>query len=356
MKVTDLPAEVLGSVLRRVSQSDRVACFTACKALSHAAQLPTVWDSVTFTDLDKTAVGFALTRSCRRIVIESDRPDDIAWFLHTLADLGHEDVIHELRIRLGAVQRVPEELFVALGRHAELRQLSLDVAFVHQTCEVFFARDHALAKLHTLEIRELADERSMVVWFQGSQNRFESLRRLDLVVAMSDALSQAPAMPALREAVYRWDPNCGEVYDDLTLKGATLDVLELDVHAGVDKPRLFGQLRDASVTRLVLHCSDTRLLMLRPLSPALRELTFCMVSDWVEIEIDFDMLTAMHPGLERIAHRVTAAWILEDPVILDDCEHSLTFRFVPSVAHWTRYFAKVRLDVDPTTRVGMVGT
>jgi hypothetical protein len=343
-----LPVEVLGEVMRRVDQDARVACFTACKALKSAATLPNVWETLHFTELDHTAVAFLLEHPCHTVVIRNDRPDDIAWFLDILADRGASDMIRKLRIEMGAVKRVPSELFVALGRHSGLQSLIVDVQSVEKTCEVLFENDHCLQRLETLAVREGSElTKQLVVWFNGNHSSFAALWKLELVVGMSDIMTSLDKMPGLRELVYRCDEDeGGETYEDVNMAGATLNALEIDVGVYTDTRRLFRHMCRATIKKLTLHMNDDYFEISRPLSPAMEELYISVCVDQADLELDFCCLRDDHPDLKHINVHVGLPWQHE----LGLCEHTVTFRHVPAFNEWLTY-ATPRLSAHDAARV-----
>lgn len=349
MKLTDLPCDVLGEVMRRVRQRDRIACMTTCKALHAAAMLPASWRALALTELDRTAVDFLLAHPCPCISVRSRRPDDIAWFLHAVADGGCNAVIQELYIHMGAVKRVPNELLAAVSRHAELRCLAIDVDEVRRTSEVFFPAGHRLQRLERLAIREHSPvTRQLIVWFAGSQPAFPALREVELVVGISDVMVGIDSMHNLRHVVYRCDEDeGGETYEDINMEGASLDVLEIDIGLHTDTRRLCRQLMHASVRRLVLYLNDDYLDISWPMSPDLEELVLGMCVETADVEFDFLTLRDDHPRLASVELMVAAEWLQgpEGPLR----EHTLVFRHVPQLSEFVAFAPKVH--VEPTTRV-----
>jgi len=350
--LTDLPSEILCEIMRVAGQPARVQSMLACKSLSSAAGSPGVWESVTFADLDDTAVDFMLKHRCATVTVISVTPDDVAWFLHKLADTGCGDCIADLRLEIGMVQRLPEDLLCAVGRHAGLQHFAMTVDDMDQGCEICFSRSAQLLDLRTLSIVERSAEvKQLAVWFDGSQSRFPQLRSLELEVALSDVLAGACHMPHLRRLVYRADDDeGGETYEDACLTGCELDHLELDVGADSDMRYLCRQISKAAVRRLVLHVTDDFLDLSRPLSTELEDLVISMCTTQAEIELDFLALLA-HKRLKRLELRLGAPWITADPAVAAGCEHTLVFRHVPAVRDWVDLMGRrVELKLAPTTR------
>ena len=346
--LTQLPPDVMIEVMRQTGQEDRIACMTASKALSHAALLPAVWDSVTFRELDRSALNFLMGHPCPHVRIESCRPDDVAWFLATLADMGHGTVMRSLVIELGCVERVPDMLLEEVSRHSELRELSIRAQEIKYGCEAGFAADHQLTKLQRLRVVDDTPEgRQLVVWFRGPKG-FGALESVHFEVSMSDVGTCAGFMPQLRTLVYRFEPYGGEELDDLLLAGCCFDLVELDVDANTHCRRLFKQLARASVQHLVLHLNDDHILLDRPMSPDMHTLTLDVCSDAVDIEIDFQTLQEQHPRLGTLRVQLGGVLLGGDAM---DAEHTLVFRHVPAVRDWLRFFTRVRLETTPSTRV-----
>lgn len=337
MKLTDLPVEVLSRVVCGTEQEDRVACMLVCKALRAAAALPGTWSAATVLRADPSAADFVLTHRVPSLCLARCMLDDAAWLLHELADRGG-DFVRELVVRAGVVRRVPRDLFAAVGRHAELRSFEMDVERVERPCEAFVP---SLSRLETLAVREhTPDLRQLALWFDGAA--CARLRDVELHVACSDVMC---AVPASRSLVYRSGDDDGtDSYDDVDLRGVTLDLLELDIGFNADVRRLYRHLAKASIKRLVLHVHDDYeecLDMYRPLSRDLEELTFGMCTEDAEIEIDFAMLRDEHPRLKRL--------VVRHSVQLHNAHHTLGFHNVPSFAEWLRFAP--RIDVPATTRV-----
>ncbi len=353
-----LPLDVMGEVMKRASQDARIACLTVSKAWHCAAMLAAAWDAVRFEhELDGTALDFMLRQpNIRYVYIVTHRPDDAAWFFDAMADAGLGAQIHEVHLAIGPVQRVPTALLRALSRHSELRTLEIDITDINKVCEVAFPPNHSLAKLQRLRIREHSDAtRQLVVWFGDSQSRFKALEHVHLEVGVSDILAGVDGMKALRHLTYLCDDDeGGETYEDVNLKGANLDHLEIEVGMYTDVDWLYLQLQRASIRTLVLHVFDNYLGIRTPLSPDLRHLVLGFRTDAVDFELDFPTLRDYHPKLEKLTVAVTANWILEDPDLLDNCHHNLIFRHIPNFAEWLAYVTKVHLDVAPTTRISMI--
>lgn len=352
MRLTDVPADVLSGIVGRLDQADKVACLTACKALGAAAAGVGVWPSVTFRDLDCTAVAFMARHRCPRVVIRSDCPDDVSWFFDQLAA---RDIpcLEELTIELGVVQRLPYDFLTGLARQRPLRQLAVTIAHLDEPSEVVFPRSCCLFDLHALRIVDRTPgAKQLVVWFADSHARFSSLRTLHLDVAVSDALAGLKHMPSLREVVYRSDDEeGGETYEDMAVEGATLDVLELDVGAETSYHDLWHQLGQCSVRRLVLHVNDDWLDVSQPLGPALEDIELQLYTNRGDIKFDFPHLSEL-TRLRTIRVAFGAPWLLEDQAALAAASHHLIFAHA-TPAEWIRFFQPRALDLPPNSRVTM---
>lgn len=350
MRVTDLPAEVLGDVMRLAGQPGRTACMLASKALLAAADAKGSWDRVTFRDLDGTAVRFMQRHRCATVCVRTSTPDDVSWFLDALADGGCNDCVTDLALRIGEVQRLPGDLLDAVARHWRLRRLDVTIARCETTCEIGWPRVAHLPELRDVRILERTPgPRNVVLWFDHSHPRFVALERLRLGVALSDVLTGVYRMPRLRHLSYRFEGEgaLGENLDDACLDGMNLDVLELDVTDDTDTRNLFDQLRRCSVRRLVLHMHDDFLDLSQPLSAALEELVIGLCTPCVDVNIDFQCL-ASHHRLRDVSVEVTAPWISEE-----ECHPTLAFQHVDGFASFLSLFARVTLDYPPGTRVCM---
>lgn len=346
-----LPGDVLAEVLRHVDQPGRVACMLACKALSCAARIPAVWhNGITLKQLDRTAVSFVLAQSCPVVTIESVRPDDVAWFLDSLANDGGDCVLKDLSVRLGRLQRVPAGLTEAMCRHRALERLCLDIERLDNTSEVFFAPETPLPKLHTLAVREQTHgetfTRQLVVWFAGMHANLPALTTVDLHVGMSDIMVSVDTMPSLRHLVYVCDEDSGgETYEDVNLVGATLDVLELEVGVHTDFRRLSDHLHQAHVRKLVLHVNDEFLDLMLPLGPDLVDLVLSMRVETTEVEFDFRTLPSWQPNLASLTV------IPPSHLPIADCEYTVSFRNCDTLSDWVAFMGKCAIVTPPCTRM-----
>lgn len=351
-KLGDMPVEVLSSILRVAGQPARVQSMLACKALYSACRVRGTWESITFGDLDDTALNFMMRHRCSIVKIMSTTPDDIAWFLDRLADLGLDDCIQELRLDIGSVPRLPEDLLCTVARHSRLRHFGMFVDDCEDTCELTFPRTARLLDLRTMTIVEnSADTKNVVVWFNGSHCRFPTLEDVNLDVGMSDVMCGLCHMPRLRRLAYHFDTDeGGELYEDVCMLGADLDVLELDINDETDHRHLFRQIEQCSVRKLVLHVHNDFVDLSHPLSPDLEHLVFGMQTTQADIHVDFQCLRT-HRKLRSMGVEVAAPWILSSEAELSSCHYYTVFQHVGSVSDWVACFGRVGLDLHPTTRV-----
>lgn len=351
MSLTSLPSELLCAIMKRTDQAGRVSSMLATKALSAAAQAEGVWDSVTFRELDRTAANFMARHRCSRVTLEDCPPDDVAWFLHLLADTGCGECITDLVICIGTVQRVPADILCAVSRHTALTSLDIEIHDCDLTCEISFPVDCQLHKLRHLSIVEL-DSNQIIVWFQGSHARFGSLETLHLDVSLSDVMTGLRHMPALRRLTYRCDSeDGGETYEDVCMAGAKLEHLELDVGADSDMVYLCRQMETARVDTLLLHLNDDHLDLTHPFSPSLRRLVLSMYTQDAEVDLDFPNLVAAK-NLREISVVISAPWILSSSSMLRACHFDLNFRHAPDLTAWMDHLrAGLTLDTNEFTRV-----
>lgn len=345
-RLGDLPHDVLCHVMRQCDQDSRTACFTACKALSTAATASGVWDSVSFTDLDYSAVDFVRQRGIQTVTITTGCPDDVSWFLNRLADLGHDDLLRDLTIVITPTRRLPWDLLISASRHCRLRALRLEVQDLQTTCEVPFPRDGRLLDLETLSIEERTeDAKQLVVFFSGAHARFPSLRRLNLDVGLSDVMDGLRHMPNLRHLRYIYDEEeGGETFENADMEGARLDVLELSVGSNIDNRHLCRELEKCDVAELVLVVNDEYLDLRHRLSPSVHTLRFLLNVPHVDIHLDF-------PFLKESAVRVVSLqlqpWIV-DNVAPHPC---LVFEHAAVSEFSTLCCSRLSVDVHPSTRV-----
>lgn len=347
--LTDMPQGVLVDILRAAGQPARVQSMVTCKALWEAATAEGTWDSVSFVDLDSTALEFMQRHRCRDVQITSVTPDDVSWFLSALAERGCDDCIATLRLQFGRVQRLPEDLLDAVSMHGSLRSLDIRVDHCERHSDLVWPRRPRLLRLEQLVVVECTERQNVTVWWNESHSCFPELRSLELRVGVSDVMTAACQMPRLRRLVYRFDQEGGETYEDACLAGSDLDVLELTVDDDTDTRHLFHQLELASVRRLVLHMADDYLDVCQPLSPALEELVLGMSSTNGSVILDFPFL-AQARKLRLVELGVTDPAMLDSPGELAACHHLVVFQHTSPDA-WRAMFNRVRLQLLPTTRV-----
>lgn len=361
MSFDTLPTELLHQILRATDQGGRVACLTACKALSAAARQPAgCWPAVTLRDLDRTAVAFVARHRCRHVTIKSDTPDDVSWFLQHLAAAGAADCVDTLTLALGVVQRLPSDLLASVGLLPRLRYCALSVQDLETACDLAWERD--MPCLEGLVVQERSEGgKQLVVWF--GRAAFPVLRRAVLDVGLTDVMAAARKMPALRDLVYRCDDDdSGETYEDAALEGVTLDTLELDLGVDTDYRHLGAQLREAAVRTLVLHLHDDWVPLEWAMPRGLQTLRLCMHLTHIDVKLDFVHLRQC-ATLTHLDVQIGARWISDTPALLQGCRHSLSFHHVPCYRDWARLFVHevagaaggggraVQLTMPPTTSV-----
>lgn len=349
--LTDLPHDVLCHVMRLSDQESRLACAATCKPLSAAARSLGVWTSVTFRDLDASALAFYQRHRCPAVRITTSCPDDVSWFFGMLAqDESLTGCMRDLHITLDTVQRVPMDMFDGLARQRGLRRVVIAVHNLASCSEVCFPAATALLELEELRIVETSDGegpeyKNLVVWFDGAQARMPALTTLDLRVMVSDAASGLRAFPRLRRFAYEYDEEGGgETYEDACLAGCDLEEMAIQVGSETDLRHLCRELAKCRVRRLVIHLRDDCDIDWRhATSPALEDLVFSLHVAHVDVHIDFPFL-AGHPRLARVA--LERGEGCEDP-----CHHAVVFHHV-TVADWMdRFHGRTALDVHPAARV-----
>jgi hypothetical protein len=348
---TGLPRELLHRIMLAADQGSRMNCMRSCWALHRAAKEPGVWDSITLYDVDATAVDFVRDNRCSRVLLAGAQPDDVSWFLHRLADVAHEQLQH-LDIELGAVERLPQDLLSAVGRHPRLRSLRLVVKECARPAELCFAWQEAaaLGELERLTVAELDEDKNVSLWFDDTQAHFRSLREVHLEVACSDIATGLPHLPALRSLVYRSDPDGDEDYGDLSMAGADLDRLEIDVSDFTDYPTLWDQLRRARVRSLVLNVHDHT--DITHVGPALESLELRMAGELSRVHIDFPTFSARHPRLKRLA--TSAAPWLEDEADHGHHPHKLCLRGVEDQKTCFRFLGLIDFAQHPLTELSIM--
>ena len=359
MRLSDLPCEVLARIVGACDQPDKVACMTACKALSAAATAVGAWsDRVTFRDLDASAVAFMARHRCPSVSIDTACPDDVPWFFDKLHAAGVA-CIRELEVRLSgggpsggggggrsAVQRVPMDLLAPVARHATLRCVRLSVEGLEDTCEVAFPADTHLPELHTLEIVEepVDGSRQLIVWFADAHAGLPALETLVLDVGLSDVMAGLRRLPALKRVRYLYDEEQGgETFEDVSLAGLDLDCLETAVGEETAYADLWRELAACTVRRLVLHLMDDWLYLSDPLSPGLRELVVTMHVAHADVKVDFPVVRDLKHL--RALGLAAAPWVAHQ-----ELHHTLMFAEV-AVPEWIRFFGAVHVSLLPATRV-----
>lgn len=349
-----MPEGVLAEIMRAAGQRARAQSMLASRALHAAATAPGVWESVTFTDLDQTAVRFMLQHRCPRVAVTTSVPDDLSWFLGRLAQQGADDCIVDLRLDVGPVLRLPSDLLAAVARHRALREFALFVDECEIACELAFPRTAQLLDLREMTIVDSStDTKNVMVWFNGSQSRFPALEALHLDVGLSDVMAGLCHMPRLRELVYHFDGDeGGETYEDACLRGANLDVLDIMVNNDTCTNHLFLQIELCSVRKLVLQLHDDYLDLTHPLSPALEELALGIHAHQAEVALDFPSLAAL-PRLRRVAVAITSGWLLTNSHLLETACSCLVFQHAGTIKNWMALFggSRARLELPASTRV-----
>lgn len=349
-RLTCLPGELLCAIMKHAGQEGRVSSMLATKALSAAALGVGVWDSVIFRELDRTSVNFMIRHRCPTVAFDDCPPDDVAWFLHMLADTGCGDCITDLTIDIGTVQRVPADILCAVSRHRGLLSLDMIINDCDLTCEISFPVDCHLHELRHLSIVEI-ESNQIIVWFQGSHARFGSLASLCLDVALSDVMTGLRHMPLLRTLTYRCDAeDGGETFEDVCMAGVELAHLELDIGGDSDMAHLSREMESCTVDTLVLHINDDYVDLTRAFSPALRRLVLSMYTQDADVELDFPNLVDAK-NLRDISVVIGAPWILSDTSMLDACHFDLSFRHVPDVTAWMDHVRGLKLDINESTRL-----
>lgn len=358
MRLSDLPCEVLARIVGACDQPDKVACMTACKALSAAATAVGAWnDRVTFRDLDASAVAFMVRHRCPSVSIDTACPDDVPWFFDKLHAAGVA-CIRELEVRLSggspggggggrrAVQRVPMDLLAPVARHATLRCVRLGVEGLEDTCEIAFPADTHLPELHTLEIVEepLDGCRQLIVWFADAHAGLPALETLVLDVGLSDVMAGLRRLPALKRVRYRYDEEQGgETFEDVSLTGLDLDCLETAVAEETAYADLWRELAACTVRRLVLHLMDDWLYLSDPLSPALQEIVVFLHEAHADVKFEFPVLSSLkHLGAVTLA---VAPWLEQQG------QHATMVFSTVAVPEWIRFFQTTAVTMPPSTRV-----
>lgn len=357
-RLSQLPDDVLRQIMRQSSQEARAACMTVCRSLYTAATSVGVWPEATFYDLDDAAVSFMERHRCRVVHVVSQCPDDVAWFFEQLRDL---DVacIERLYVSFGTVQRMPMDLLCGIGGQRVLRHLAVRVQSLEVTSEVFFCRHHELAQLRSLEITEhTPGGKQLVVWLDGSHSRFERLDSVVLDVGMSDALAGLRRMPRIKRVAYSFEEDDGagggggETFEDLELAGLDLDMLELDLDSEADLATLGDELCKCRVGTLVLHVKDEYLDLTAGFGTRVERLVLRMHLAHVDVKLDFERVRAC-ADLREITVDVGAAWMLQQPLVMEGCVHTMYFTHVASFEEWGEHIGPgpLRLDLAPSTRV-----
>ncbi len=358
-RLDSLPDDVLLQIFRRCRQRGRVSCMTTCKRFSRLVTwCREAWPYVRFTDLDVTAVEFMVRHRVRHVAIRTECPDDVLWFFDRLADVGCDEDIETLCIDVLAAQRLPEELGRAISRQRGLRALFVTVHELSEASELVFPRAPAgLGLLERLRILENTPiDKQLVVWFERCHASLRSLKEVHLDVSVSDVLAGAHLAPALRSIVYRTDESgaegSSETFEDATLEGADLDLLELDVCADTDTRTLCEQLERCRVRHLILHVHDGYLALDHRLSPALEVLELRVETPLAELRLDWPFL-AECAALKQLVVGIGPEWIAANLEVMQACRHTLLFDHA-DVADWLRFFRTTELRLLHRVTVTLV--
>lgn len=351
MRLQHLPHDLLCHIMRQACQADRVACMTACRSLLSAATSQGVWSTVCFTDLDSSAVRFMDMHRCPVVHITTACPDDVAWFFDMLATLGI-DCVERLSVRMEPTPRLPADFLRGIGGQTRLKHLKVDIASLEEPSEVYFSRDHGLTSLQTLEIVERTEgSKRLVLWWEASHSKFESLQTAVLDVGLSDVMTGLRHLPRLKRMVYNFEAEeGGETYEDAELQGLDVDVLELTVDCETDYATLGEQL--GLVTRvgsLVLNCEDEYVDLTSFEWTQVESVSLRMFTTRADVKLDFEGMR-LSRRLRRVDLGIGAPWG-DSPDFVSACRHTLYFTHVPEPRQWADHLASGRLDLHllPTT-------
>lgn len=352
----DLPHDVLCNIMSLADQPTRVACMTSVKALSRAARSQGVWASVTFSDLDNTALEFMDVHRVPTVMVRTACPDDVSWFAEKLAGSGIDCVRH-LDIEVSGAYRMNYCFLDALAKLKSLETLRLVMSNLERDTELAFPRWARLPNLRCLDIIEQPSDDLMkrqYVFFNGSHAGFPKLERLVVDVCGSDVMAGLCHMPSLRSVAYRSDEDVGdETYEDAQLEGCTLDALVIDLGMDTDYQHLCSELHRASVKRLVLCVDDTTACLMHRINDDIQELVVRFNCSHADVCLDFVYLRG-YKDLRSISVEYEP-WI-EDMIERDSpacVRHSLEFRHVPSLIDFCGWAAEkvqgahARIVYDP---------
>lgn len=353
MRLQHLPHDVLCHIMRHAGQEARVTSMSVCRSLHAAANSPGVWTEVTLYDLDQSAVKFIDRHRCDVVRIVSRCPDDVAWFFEQLAE---RDVacMRCLHIGFGAVPRMPMDLMCGICAQRGLQHLSIRVASLDATSEIFFCKHHQLRELQTLKITEdTEDARQLVVWLDDTHARFRRLHTVELSVGMSDVLAGLRQMPSAQRVAYSFETDSaggggGETFEDMDLAGAVLDRLELDVDCEVDVVTMAEQLDKCRVGTLVLNVKDEYMDLTHGFGGDVDHLVLCMHMSHADVKLDFERVLDCR-GLKRLSVRAAPTLTPDDVG-----SYTLYFERVASLAEWAAVTVQggpLQLDLLPRTHV-----
>lgn len=341
--LADLPHEVLSHIMRLADQDTRVSCSMATKALCAAARARGVWTAAEFRDVaHPSALEFMDVHGVPHVCIDTQFPDDTAWFFEKLAGTG-VDCVRQLRVRIacdGEVPRVPRDFLGGICRQTLLRSLDIRVDNLARSSELVFPQGWDLPSLESVEIVEKTRpelSKELVVFF--GDVRMPRVRRLVVDVSLSDVMRTISRLPSLREVVYRYDEGAGgETYEDVLAADATLDLLDINVGCETEYNLLWREVARASVRVLVVHVSDEFVDFRYPLSPALERLELRLDVTHCMVHMDFAHL-AEAPNLREVHIDVTP-WVRDAAPV---SEHVIEFNDTPSIDDWVRLVTRVRL-------------
>lgn len=334
----DLSNDVLCNIMAVSDQATRVACLTSTKALSRAVLTPGVWDSVTFADLDVTALEFMDVHRVPTVYLRTCCPDDVSWFLGRVADQGI-DCIRTLDIEISGGYRMNTDFLDPLVRLPGLETVRLVMKDIEREAELAFPRHGGMPNLRHLEIIEVPGEelvKKHYVFFNGTHRRFPSLERLTLDVCGSDVMTGLCHMRRLRRLAYLADEDSGdETYEDAEMEGCVLDELVIEVSVDTDYLRLCSELSKASVKRLVLCVGDSTASLMHPISEDIQAIALRFNCAHAEVCLDYPFLQS-YKSLRSISVEYTR-WVEEMvPVAL---KHTIEFRHVPNVQQFCGWLA-----------------
>jgi hypothetical protein len=351
--VSALPADVLRCVLGQLDQPDLASCMLVSKPVRDVALDPSLWTSMTIAHPDPSALRFFMRSGRCESVTLTGSPDDMAWFLSTVAARGGGDRLRHVCLRMATVTRVPDTLMAVLAGLPALETCSVSVdACQHPSVLRVPA---GLTRLRELDVSEspTADDvwamrRQVAVEFGHAAHALTALRRVTLNVASSDLVQRLHDFPALTSVTHHVDHETYHPAADLAAATPQprrrFEYLELPVGEESLPDGFAAVMHGVDVDHLVVHARDE--LYVSCVLPARR---VSLVMDNRAFGSDAQIVIEFPEFIESVAKGLRELRI--DETASSKPGWSVRFVGVPGLAAWLDVVGRIQLHVAPTAQL-----